>query len=389
MNTDGMNANRCFDMVKGRVGWVDFLRIFACFLVVLAHCCDPFVGSFDGTADFKTAVGIGSLVRPCVPLFVMISGVLLFPVTTEINVFYAKRLRRVAIPLLVWSMALPLLYFGYFSAGVHTANPNIVADTYTWGATVGKLYTFFFNFNYDTTPLWYVYMLIGLYLFMPMLSGWLTHAKRKEIKIFLGIWVFSMILPYIRMFAPMLGYEGNYGNMGILGVCDWNPYGMFYNFSGFAGYLVLAYYLTKYPLEWSRKKMLSITIPLFLIGFGITFWGFLETQKYFSGDYSKLEVLWYFSGINVFMMTFAVFVNISRWHIKPSRWLSKAAALTFGVYLCHFFFVQCAFDFVNFIGLGSSPVMVKIPLMACMATLVSGVFVWLLAQNRWSRKCVM
>ena len=43
-----------------------------------------------------------------------------------------------------------------------------------------------------------------------------------------------------------------------------NPYGMFYNFAGFLGYMVLAHYLAKYPLAWSWKKMLAITVPLFL-----------------------------------------------------------------------------------------------------------------------------
>ena len=67
------------------------------------------------------------------------------------------------------------------------------------------------------------------------------------------------------------------------------------SFSGFLGYMVLAHYLTKYPLAWSWKKTLAITIPLFLIGFAVTFFGFLETQNHFPGQYSKLEVLWYFS----------------------------------------------------------------------------------------------
>lgn len=97
-------------------------------------------------------------------------------------------------------------------------------------------------------------MLVGLYLFMPIMSAWLTQAKRKDVKIFLGIWIFSMVLPYVQMLAPTLGYEGNYGNMGILGICDWNPYGMFYNFAGFMGYMVLAHYLMKYPLDWNWKR---------------------------------------------------------------------------------------------------------------------------------------
>ena len=108
-----MNTNQSLNSRGSHIAWVDFLRILACFLVVLAHCCDPFVGSFDGSFNFKSAVFWGSLVRPCVPLFAMISGVLLFPVTLEMGAFYSRRLKRVLVPLIVWSLALPLLYFGY------------------------------------------------------------------------------------------------------------------------------------------------------------------------------------------------------------------------------------------------------------------------------------
>lgn len=92
-----MSTNQPLTSHGTHIAWVDFLRILACFLVVVAHCCDPFVGSFDGTFNFKSAVFWGSLVRPCVPLFAMISGVLLFPVTMEMGAFYSKRLKRVLI----------------------------------------------------------------------------------------------------------------------------------------------------------------------------------------------------------------------------------------------------------------------------------------------------
>lgn len=384
-----MSSTPSLQTGSSHISWVDFLRVLACLLVVLAHCCDPFVGGFERSiSDFHSGVFWGSMVRSCVPLFAMISGVLLFPVTMDIGAFYAKRLKRVLIPLVVWSLALPLFYYGYFATGIQTDSPNIVADSYTWAATVDKLYTFFFNFNYDTTPLWYMYMLVGLYLFMPIIGGWLAQAKRKDIKIFLGIWIISMVMPYVQMLAPSLGYEGNFGNMGLLGICDWNPYGMFYNFSGFMGYMVLAYYLVKYPLDWSWKKTLSITVPLFLIGYAITSFGFLETQKLFPGQYAKLEIIWYFSGINVFLMTFAIFVIVSKIKMKPRPWLSKVAALTFGIYLCHFFFVQCAFDFLNYLSV-TFPAYIKIPLLACMAFILSLVLTWLLSLNKWTRKSIM
>ena len=91
---------------------------------------------------------------------------------------------------------------------------------------------------YKRQPLWYLYMLIGIYFIIPILNSWLEGAKKREIQVFLGIWVISLVIPYLKMLAPLLGYTGNYGNMGLFGVCDWNVYGTFYYVSGFIGYII-------------------------------------------------------------------------------------------------------------------------------------------------------
>jgi len=208
---------------RENIGWVDLLRIIACFLVVLSHCCDPFVGQFDNDrTSFLTGAFTGSFVRACVPLFVMMSGVLLFPVRLEMREFYRKRIGRIVVPLIFWSVMLPLLYYVYLNFMVSSVSPSIAPENFTMGATLTKLYTFIFNFTYDTTPLWYLYMLIGLYFIIPILNTWMEHAKQKDIRLFLRIWGISLVLPYVKMAAPLLGYTGNYGNMGLLGECDWN-----------------------------------------------------------------------------------------------------------------------------------------------------------------------
>ncbi len=247
---------------KENIGWIDLLRVLACFFVVFSHSCDAFIGQFDANREsFLTGVFLGSLMRPCVPIFVMMTGVLLLPVQTDMAAFYKKRIGRLIPPMIFWSLVLPVLYFIYLNyINPDTQNPLISMPDHSLEALWFKLYTFIFNFNFDTVPLWYLYMLIGLYLIMPIISGWLEKVSKKELKLFLGIWGISLIAPYVKMFAPALGYQGNYGNMGLWGVCDWNDYGSFYYFSGFIGYLLLAYYLTKYPLKWSWKKLLSITI---------------------------------------------------------------------------------------------------------------------------------
>lgn len=373
---------------REHIAWVDLLRVMACFLVVVSHSCDAFVGQFDNNySEFLTGTLIGSLVRPCVPLFVMISGVLLLPVNMDMPTFYSKRAKRLLIPFIFWSLLLPVLYYLYINSGVKIVSPTIVFEDHSLGMTLQKLYTFVFNFNYDTTPLWYVYMLIGLYLFIPIISAWLKQAEKRDIKIFLRIWIISMCLPYIQMLAPLLGYTGNFGNMGLLGICDWNPYGMFYYFSGFLGYIVLAYYLKTYPFQWSWNKTLLVAITLFLIGYAATAGGFILTQKYYPGSYANLEIIWYFSGINVFLTTFSVFIVMQKLKVKGSPMLTKIAALTFGIYLCHFIFVQLGYDLIypNI----AVPAFLKIIMIAVFSFAISLFVIWLMSLNKITRKVIM
>lgn len=41
------------------------------------------------------------------------------------------------------------------------------------------------NFSMYTIHLWYIYMLIGLYLYLPILSAWLQQASEKSLRLFL------------------------------------------------------------------------------------------------------------------------------------------------------------------------------------------------------------
>ncbi|MEG2319711.1 MAG: acyltransferase family protein, partial [Mucinivorans sp.] len=249
-----------------------------------------------------------------------------------------------------------------------------------------KMWSWVFNFNYDTTPLWYIYMLVGLYLFMPIISSWMEQASKRDIQYFLAIWLITLCLPYLQILAPVLGYTGNYGNMGLLGVCDWNPYGMLYNFSGFLGYIVLAYYLMRFPLEWSWRKTWMVAVPMMVVGYAITLGGFLVTQKYFPGNYAALEIVWYFSGINVFMMTFAVYIVLSRVKLPPLPWLRQVASLTFGVYLCHFIFVLMGYDMIY--GQLELPAWLLIPLNAIIAFGCALLFTWVLNKIPYLRRMV-
>lgn len=340
-----------------RLAWVDILRVLACVMVVVSHACDAFVGQFDADRTmFLTGVSIGSLMRPSVPLFVMMTAILIMPLKpcTGLGAFYRRRIGRIIVPLIFWSLALPLLIYFYFNSpmGAISATPLVDITGYTPEQLGHRLWSWVFNFNFDTIPLWYLYMLVGIYLIIPVIDGWINSASKRDMQIFLWVWGFTLLLPYIRLAAPLLGYTGNYGNLGLLGECDWNPYGTFYYVSGFIGYVVLARYLVRFPLEWSNARMCAILIPMFLIGYAITCGGYVMFQSYFPGDYAYLEIVWYFCGINVVMMTFPMLAFMQRLTTKTApRWVTQLAGLTFGIYLCHYLFEFIGYDLMNITGL--------------------------------------
>lgn len=374
---------------KENIGWIDVLRIAACFAVVFAHSCDAFVAQFEMDREaFLAGVFGGSLVRPSVPLFVMMTGALLLPLNENVRqgTFYRKRIGRLALPLVFWSVLLPLIsyiYLVYINPG--TTNPQFPMENYTLGLLVRNIYSFIFNFNFDTTPLWYLYMLAGLYIIMPILSSWIKDANRKEIKTVLYIWAASMCIPYIKMFAPMLGYQGNYGNMGLYGECDWNVYGTFYYVSGFIGYLILAFYLKKYPLEWSWKKTAYIGTPMFILGYMMTSIGYIITNEYYPGNYAYLEIIWYFCSINVFMMTLPIFITIQKLNCESRPALSRLASLTFGIYLCHFPITFISYDLY---AATSLPYLARIIISAITTFTISAAIVWIMSKSKITRKLI-
>lgn len=111
--------------------------------------------------------------------------------------------------------------------------------------------------------MWYIYLLIGLYLYMPFFSAWIEKADRSKERVYLGIWFVSLFLPY------MSAYISKY----LYGEATWNQFGMFYYFAGFNGYLLLGHYL-KQGNNWNIWKTFAICAAMFVVGYAITYSGF-------------------------------------------------------------------------------------------------------------------
>ena len=357
--------------------WLDVVRFIAMFTVVCCHCTDPF-NFYPGTApnigEIKLWGAIyGSVLRPCVPLFVMITGALLLPVRGDASTFYKKRIPRVFYPFLIWSVLYNL--FPWIT-GLLGLNPQIILDFFPYAGeevmqqsfSVSLEYILMipFNFSILAVNMWYIYMLIGLYLYLPVFSAWVEKASERAKLMFLLAWGVTLLLPYYYQFVS------NY----LWGTCSWNSFGMLYAFAGFNGYLLLGHYLKN--LEWSLKKTLAIGIPMFAVGYAVTFLGFRHITALPEYTDEMLELFFTYCSLNVVMMTIPVFMLAKKVKVNSERMKKALANLTvcgFGIYMIHYFFTGPSVVLMRAINM---PIGLQIPVAAILAFAVSWGLVWLI-----------
>jgi len=343
--------------------WLDFLRVTACFMVMIIHSTEPFYLGGDGglilsaTDAFWVALFEG-LCRCCVPVFLMASAYLQFPLHYSTGEFFRRRAVRILIPMLVWTLVYALV----------------------WGEPVQNLKGLLFNFNYAAGHLWFVYMLLGIYLIMPMLSPWAEKVSQKELSIYLGIWLFTLLIPFVREWRggvpPLIQAADGLPAQALFplwGEASWNPFGTFYYMSGFVGYMLLGLYIRRF-IPNTRQKATQGLI-LFLLGFTMIVFGLLrrfsETGESFplAGDLA-VAVAWEvpIAFCSLFVLCTALgLILMFRWMFYSKRSkeslfyrrlilpLSKAG---YGMYLVHMLVLAYVSGwFRSWLGLGSDGVL--------------------------------
>lgn len=332
-------------MSNTRVYFLDYVRAVACFLVILTHCIEPFYLGGEGTyiathSDALWVTCIDSLLRIAVPLFVMTSSYLLMPIKGSISSFFRRRAERVVVPFVVWSL--------------------IYAVVPMWGSggevdITGNITYLSLNFMWHSGHLWFVYMIIGIYLTMPIISPWLERVSKRGEEIFLCVWLFATAVPFIRELALEVR-----GARDIWGEASWNEFGMLYYVSGFIGFVVAAHYIRTY-IHWGRVKTLLVTLPMIVVGYAVTALPFyLQIPKEYPVEDSidlavSMELSWDFATIGVALMTLGVFL-LFKLIERPCRaypLIAEISKLSYGVYLIHMFVLVAVFDIISSWSLGT------------------------------------
>lgn len=332
---------------EDRVFWADNLRAIATVAVIFLHAsAGPTPRPYGSISPFDWWVTniYDSSVRFCVPIFVMLTGVLLLPKDYEIGNFLKKRLFRVVFPLIFWSIIYIL-----FTLSVNVLHGEKITISET------TQYVYMSLKNGSSFHLWYVYMIIGIYLFMPIIGKWIRHCSEKEISYFLLIWLCTIFLdqPFISKLKPNIDLT---------------------YFTGYLGYLILGYYLSIKTFK-NQRKTNTVSILLIVSGIMVTAMGKYLESCYIS-QYN--DVFYNYLSPNVLMVSIGIFIYIKNRNSANAKlkiingFISK---YSYGIYLVHVLILTfllkagIKWDFIN-------PVF-AVPITTFICLFLSGLIIYL------------
>ena len=330
-----------------RKEYFDYLRVFSALAVVVLHTSAQ---NWHGTDVHSYAWQVfnfgDSIVRWCVPVFVMISGALFLNRDIPLKKIYSKYIFRMVVSFFVWSV-----FYACFISGGLTSN---------FGAVVRGHY-----------HMWYIQMIIGLYMCIPFIKPAAETRERTGYFLLLSL-IFAFIFPESRQLIKDFGNDvmKNASNA----IHTWPGNMAVQTVMGYAGYFVLGYYLDKAELS-KQKRVVIYVLGLFGFMFTITadLAAALKIGKPCSHYYGNFNV-------NVMSESAAVFIFFryrEYKNLKLNTFMQKLSKYSFGAFLIHPFVLERLDSMFGINTLSFDPVL-SVTGIAAIVFIVSFIVSWIL-----------
>ena len=307
-----------------RIFYFDLLRVIACLFVVIIHSSAKYVVKDIGSFNFWVGNFFDSIVRSGVPIFVMISGALMLDEHYKFTkAKLIKHINKMIVFFFFWSVVY-YLYFNIFKYVILNKGSICVINDI--------IYLVKGHFH-----LWFAYLIIGLYLIVPLLRLWVKDENKKYVEYFIAL---SIIFTYL---IPQIISIGSYYS-NIFEELNYiiEKHLQLKYIGGYTSYFILGWYLHNYDLK--NKKLVVILGGLGLI---ITLFG----TYILSSSLGKPIQMYDNLSINVLLQSVAIFIFIkSKFTDKnttKNKLISSIAKYSLGIYGIHVMIITVIYEFLD------------------------------------------
>ena len=355
-------------MKSDRVVYLDILRIVATLAVIILHtAASQWYKTPVNTYNWQVFNIYDSLVRWCVPIFLMISGVFFLDNSknlSRINI-YTKYIKRVVIALAFWGVL-----YGFISL----LAKSFINNDQIFLMDIVKIFAKFV-FGPPWYHLWFLYLIIGIYMLTPLFRVFTSNSKKEEIEYLLILFgLFGLLLPMVKNVLVIIDprFEINFSIVEL---------------TGYVGYFFAGYYFNKYEIS-KKIKIFIYIMGLFSVFFTIIItvkWSLMtgEPQAYL---YGYLLPTTMFEAYALFIL-FKERLSSIKYSKKIEKNLSFLSGCTFGIYLVHDFINQ-AYSILNIYTTTLNPV-IMIPIMSVITFIISFVIIIAIKQIPYINKNVI
>ncbi len=348
--------------MKTRQYNMDYLRIFACFMVIFLHVAAQNWNVADiNTWEWKVFNLYDTAVRSSVPLFLMLSGKLLLSTSKELSIkhFYTKNILKLVIVYFSWA----------FFYAIDTIGMKKIFISNSFVTIFEKIVNAKFH-------LWYLPMLVSIYFLVPV---FFSLVKYKD-----GIYV-----PYACIMFILFGIGGTLTVMLFpesetvkTFLNDFN-----YALSGYSGYFLLGYTLDKYKDRFHKAK-----IPYMLAFLILTILATAKKSEIDSISVGEpLSALWGHFTAPTFIETvliFMIFLKLPEQieNHKIAVIIKKLSKYTLFVYLLHPFILEHLKTWFKITTLSFNP-WLSVPFLTLFIFLICMAIAWIADKipvlNKW------
>lgn len=311
-----------------RIYYLDILRVVACLCVILTHASSQFVVEEIGSFNFWIGNIVDGLSRIAVPLFVMISGVLML----DKNYHYTTKK-------LIKHIVKMIMFFVFWSA-IYSIVLNIIEPVIIQHKPIDikKIIGSFIEGHYH---LWFIYMIVGLYLILPLLRLWVKEENKKYVEYFI---ILSIIFTYI--IPQIISIGSNYSDI-FENINDIIQERLNIKYvGGYTTYFLLGWYIHNYDLK-NKKSIYALGVIGTIITIVGTYVLSVSTGKAVQ-MYDNLSFNILFQSIMIFMLIKTKFQHTNN---KENKFITIVSKNSLGIYAIHAAFVPIIYNLLIKAGL--------------------------------------